>query len=268
MKRTSILVSLAGIAALMLPLSLIAQDEDAEAEAPAPLSDVWVMVVKPGMMTDFNEAMAAHLQFRKDAGESRTWQAFRVAVGHNMTPIQYRSCCFDWADLDAYEAASEEQGLGDNFNENVGQYVEHFHHYLERSDWENSHWPEDGTSGPYYGVTSWTNKEGSGPASGAAMEKMSQLAKTEGWAKDDNNWLWLSRIGGNDITAIASSYANYAEMAEEEQSFFEFAVEKLGEVEAAGMFKDFGSGFEDSDYTIWKYDGSISTPEDEEEGDE
>lgn len=262
MKRTSIIVSLAGVAVLALPLSLVAQDD---AEAPPPLSDVWMMVVKPGMMAEFNAAMAAHMQFRKDAGDSRSWQAYRVEVGHNMTPIGYRACCFDWADLDAYEVEDEEKGLGADFSENVGQYVEHFHHYLESSDWDNSHWPETGTSGPYYAVTSWTDKAGSGPEASAALNKMSQLAKNEGWADDDNNWLWLSRIGGNEITALVSSYENFADMAPPEQTFFDYAVDKLGEEEAGKMFAEFGSGFEDSDYTIWKYDESISTPADEEE---
>ena len=268
MRKTSYLVSLAGVAALMLPLSLLAQDEEAEAEAPAPLSDVWIVVVKPGMETQFNDAMATHLQFRKDAGESRTWQAYRVAVGHNIAPIQYRSCCFNWADLDDHQAEDTEKGLSDNFQATVGQYIEHYHHYLEQTDWENSHWPETGTSGPYYGVTSWTNKQGRGPAASAAMEKMSQLAITEGWANDDNNWLWLSRIGGDEMTAIASSYENYADMTPPEQSFFEYAVEQLGEEEAGEMFGEFGNGFDDSDYTIWVHDESISTPEDEVEAEE
>ncbi len=262
MKRTAFLVSMAGIAALVLPLSLMAQDEPTE--APEPLSDVWIMVVKPGMEEDFNAAMAAHVQFRKDAGESRSWQAYRVAVGHNMAPIQYRSCCFSWADLDDFEAEGTEKGLGENFQENVAQYVEHYHHYLEASDWENSHWPETGTSGPYYGVTSWKDKQGRGPAADQAKEKLSQLGITGGWATDDNNWLWLSRIGGDSITAIASSYENYAQMEEQEPTFFEFIMEELGAEEGGKLFNAFGTGFEDSDYTIWKHDESISTPADEE----
>lgn len=267
MRRTPILVSLAGIAALALPLSSIAQDEDA-AEAPPPLSDIWYMVVKPGMDTQFAEAMATHMQFRKDAGEGRSWQAYRVNVGHNMKPIQMRSCCFSWADLDSHDAAAAEAGLGENFQDNVAQYVEHYHHYFETTDWENSHWPATGTSGPYYGVTSYTVKTGRGPESDAALETMSQLAKNEGWANDDNNWLWLTQIGGDSTIAIVSSNANYAEMAPPEQSFFEFAAEKLGEEEAGKLFHDFSNGFTDSDYSIWKLDESISTPADEEEGEE
>lgn len=266
MKKTSHLVSFVGIAALMLPLSSIAQDE--EAEAPAPLSDVWMVVVKPGMEAQFNEAMAAHVRFRKDAGESREWQAYRVAVGHNMAPIQFRSCCFDWADLDTGVTENEELGISADFNENVAQYVEHFHHYLERTDWDNSHWPDTGTSGPYYGVTSWTHKQGRGPESNDAKELMSQLAKDEGYASDDNNWLWLSRLAGDNRTAIVSSFENYADMAPPEQSFYEFTVEKLGEVEADEMFADFAGGFSNSDYTIWILDESISTPADEEDGED
>lgn len=266
MKRTSYLVSLAGIAALTLPLSLFAQDE--EAEAPKPLSDVWMIVLKPGMEAQFNDAMATHMQFRKDAGESRSWQAYRVSVGHDIRPIQYRSCCFDWADLDDHVAESQDKGIGENFQATVAQYVEHYHHYLEEADWENSHWPETGTSGPYYGVRSWKNKQGRGPASSDAKETLSQLGITGGWATDENNWLWLSRIGGDSMTAIVSSFANYAQMEDDDPTFFEFVTEELGAEEAGAVFAAFGNGFEDSDYTIWRLDESISTPADEEEGEE
>ncbi len=256
MKKSSSIASLAGIALLALPLSLLAQEE----EAPAPLSDVWWVIVKPGMDADFATAMATHMQFRADAGETRSWNAYRVAVGHHIAPIQFRACCSEWADLDTYEAEDEEKGLSANFNENVAQYVEHYHHYLEESDWDNSHWPDEGTSGPYYGVTSWTGKQGAGPASGEAKDKMSQLALNEGWANADNNWLWVERIGGKDMIALVSSHENYADMAPPEQSFFEFATEKLGAEEAGAMFGAFSGGFSDSDYSIWVHDESLSTP--------
>jgi hypothetical protein len=261
MKKSSLRMSLLGIAALMLPLALFAQDE-AE-EAPGPLSDVWMIVVKPGMDAEFNAAMGAHMQFRADAGEANGWDAFRVAVGHDIRPIQMRSCCYEWADLDAQEAEDTELGLSAHFNENVGQFVDHYHHYLERADYENSHWP-DGSDGPYYGVTTWIEKQGAGPASGKAMEKMSQLALNDGWATEDNSWLWLSRIGGKDALLIASSFKDYADMAPPEQTFFEYAAEHMGEDEAGEMFKDFSKGFSDSDYTIWRHDESLSTPGDDE----
>jgi len=66
MKNTSILASLAGLVVIGLSFGAIAQDD--AAEAPKPLSDVWLMVVKPGMDAEFAEAMVAHMQFRKHAG--------------------------------------------------------------------------------------------------------------------------------------------------------------------------------------------------------
>jgi hypothetical protein len=263
MTKTSKWASLASVAILAMPLTLSAQDEEGADDAPPPLSDVWMMVVKPGMAAEFNEAMAAHLAFRKNAGESRDWQAYRVEVGHDMRPIQFRSCCFNWADMDTFDAEATEIGLVEHFQETVGEYVDHFHHYLERTDWENSHWPDSGTSGPFYAVTTWTNKQGRGPESGEAKKALSQVGKTEGWTNDDNNWLWLSRIGGDYKTAIVSSYENYADMEPPEQSYYDFVVEKLGEVEANELYDAWANGFDDSEYTIWRHDESLSTPADE-----
>ena len=62
------------------------------------------------------------------------------------------------------------------------------------------------------------------------------------------------------MIAIVSSYENYADMEPPEQSFFEFASEKLGAEEAGAMFSDFGNGFTDSEYTIWVRDESLSSP--------
>jgi len=258
MKR-SLVLTFAAI--LLLPLSLVAQEEGAD-EAPAPLSEVWMVIPKAGMDAEFAAAAAAEVAAQAEAGSSREWQAYRPVIGYKLNVVQYRSCCYDWADVDGAMAEDTELGLNDSWNENVDQYVEHYHHYFERTDWENSHWPDEGTSGPYFGVTSWSIKQGSGRASGQAKEKMSQLALNEGWANGDNNWLWLSRIGGKPMLAIVSSYDNYADMEPPEQGFFEYASEKLGAEEAGAMFSDFGNGFTGSDYTVWKYDESLSAPDD------
>jgi len=143
----------------------------------------------------------------------------------------------------------------------VDQYVDHMHRYLEYTDWENSNWSEGENDGPYFGVTSWTVKQGAGPASGAARKKMSQVAIDEGW---ESHWLWLSRIGGKPMTAVVSSFESYADMAPPEQNFFEFMIEKLGAEEAGAMFADFGSGYSGSDYTVWKLNPEMSDPADDE----
>lgn len=251
------------VAALLLPLGVLAQEEG-EDDTPAPLSSVWFIVPKNGMEAEFAEAAAAEIAARADKGESREWLAYRQVVGENLAVVQYRACCFNWADQDTHLAQDDDLGLSVSWNENVGPFVDHYHHYFERNDWENSHWPDTGTSGPLFGVTSWDVKQGSGPASGQAREKLSQIGITEDWASDSNNWLWLSRIGGAPKVMIVSSFENYADMEPPEQSFFEFLTEKLGEEEAGKLFAQFGSGFSSSDYTVWEYDESLSSPSSDE----
>ena len=259
MKKVSFIVS---VAALLLPLGVLADGH--EEEAPAPLHDVWFVVPIKGMEAEFIEAATEHMAFRAEAGESRQWWAYTVAAGHKTAPVQFRSCCFNWADIDAHVAEDAEKGLSADWNANVDQYVDHYHHYIERSDMENSHWPEDGTGGPYYGVTTWSYKPWSGPAPDEARKKLAQTALENGWASDDNNWMWLTREIGAPKLMIVSSYASFAEMEPPEQSFFEFITEQMGSAEEASeVFTVFNSGFSGSDFTIWEYNEALSTPSDD-----
>jgi len=259
MKKTSLATGLITMAAFLLPLGAVA-DHHEEAAAPPPLTEVWIVVPKAGMEAEFTAAATANLKYRAEQGDSRSWQAYRVALGENIRIVQFRACCFDWADQDAYEAEIAEKGLTQHWNETVHQYVDHYHHYLERMDAANSHWPDGEGDGPYFGATTWKVKQGAGPASDEARKKMSQFGIESGW---DGNWLWLSRIGGTPETSIVSSFASFADMAPPEQTFYAKMVEAMGEEETAQLFADFASGFSESSYTIWKHDTAMSMPDNE-----
>jgi hypothetical protein len=261
MRRKAVFAGLAAVAAFALPLSTMADSH----EAPGDLTDVWWVVPKQGMENEFTEAATAHMAFRKEQGEPRFWMAFRVVVGHNMRVVMFRHCCFDWADQDSYLAEESTAAIGADWNENVHPYVDHYHHYLEKIDWENSHWPDDeSTQGPYYTATSWTWKMGAGPGPDEARKKVSQMALEAGWAEAGNNWLWLSRLGGEPTIAIVTPSADFAGMAPPEPSFFEFIAEQTGSAEdAAAMLTTFGSGLAKEDTTIWVYDPDLSTPSDD-----
>lgn len=249
------------LAALLLPVGVVAQ----ESEAPPPLTDVWMMVAKAGMEPQFEDAIAAHMAFRAEKNDSRKWQTFTPVIGDKLNLYQFRACCFDWADEDAYGAEAEDKGFGKNWNENVHQYVDHYHHYLNRTDWENSYWPDEGTDGPYFGVTTWVLKEDAPSAAGKARKQMSQLAKDGGWGEKGSPWLWLHQIGGKDKLSLVSSKSSFADMAPPEQSFYEFASQQLGsEKKADAMFEQFSSGLASSDYTIWKRRKDLSSPSSDE----
>jgi hypothetical protein len=262
MKKISFVTSIIASLALLAPLSLFADGHEEADAAPAPLTEAWMVVPKAGMMSDFIKAATADAAIRQEKGDTRSWQAYTVAVGDNLNIVQFRACCFNWADQDTYMADSMEKGLGQNWQDNVHQYVDHYHHYFEYNDWENSHWPDGEGDGPYYVVTSWAQKQGAGPEAGEARKKMSQLAIEGDW---EGNWLWLFRIGGKPTTSIVSSFANFADMAPPEKEFSEFVGEQLGEEGAAALFSDFASGFSGSEYTIWKHHEGMSNSDADEE---
>ena len=263
MKKSSAVSSFLVTAALLVPLSVFADHHEEEAAAPA-MHDVWLVVPKQGMQEKFFAAIAADTALRIEGGDSRAWQVYTVAVGEHPNVVQIRYCCFDWADQDAYDVDEEGKGFNDHWAEKVAPLVEHYHRYFEISDMENSHWPDGEGDGPFYGVTTWSQKLGAGPASSAARVKMSQMAINDGWADSGQNWLWLSRVGGSPKISIVTSYENYAAMAPPEQSFFEFASEKMGAEEAGKLFSDFSSGFSSSDYTVWQHEPELSIPYPEE----
>lgn len=261
MRKWSVVFGFVGFAMLALPASALAQDEEA---APPSLTDVWLVVPKAGMESEFFAAIAADKELRDKKNDSRSWEVYTVEMGDHTNVVQFRACCFDWGDEDAYRIEEEEKGFSKHWNEKVEPYIDHYHRQYQKLDYENSHWPDGKGDGPFYGVTTWKIKAGSGPASGAARKKMSQLALNEGWASDENNWLWHWSLAGKPTLMIASSFASYADMAPPEQSFNEFAVEKLGEEEAGELFADFNSGLGGSDYTIWVHQPELSAaPADE-----
>lgn len=221
-------------------------------EKPKSLSDVWTFAPKAGMYDDFVAAMAEYKAWREEVGDSRSWNAYTPAVGEKLNRIGYRSCCYNYADQDAYIAEGIEKGYGEKFGEMVGPYVDHMHHHFDQADWENSHWTET-ADGPYYGVTTWTIDGGYHPKAYAARVKMSQLA-LDGWASDENQWLWLTSASGAPAISVVSSFSNYAEMEPPEVSFFEFVAGEVGsEDDAHALFKNFGKGKVTSDYTVWRH---------------
>ena len=238
---------IAAAAMLIAPLTAVADNHEGD------LSSVWIIAPKQGMTAEFEEALEEHAAVRAREGDSRDWQVYSVALGHNMGIYQIRHCCFDWADQDAYDADNADKGFGKHYQENVAQYVDHMHHYFERMDRENSYWPEDMPEMAYYGVTSWKLKQGASPESYEVRKQFSKVAADNGWG-DEEPWLWLTRIGGEPTLMIVSPYENFADMKPPEQDFFAFMVEKTGmdEAEVANMFQTFGSAFTSEDYTIWR----------------
>ena len=261
MSKTRLTGALAGFVALLFTFNAFA---DGHEEEPGAISDVWVFALKRGMEDEFAAAMSEHIAARKEMGEPRTWYAYRAEVGHHPGLIMYRSAPMSYADHDAY-LSTDFSEISAAFSENIDSLVDHFHHYIDSYDWENSHWPDNETTeGPLFTevVRKW--RPGGGYASNQARKKMSQVALNDGWAEKGHEWLWLDRTGGAPAQAIVFPNANYAGMAPTGEEFGAWFTEQLGSEEAvAEVFENWLSGFSSVDVTIWRLDPSLSTPSDE-----
>lgn len=253
---------LVGFVALLFSVTAYA---DAHEEDRGAISDVWVFAIKRGMEAEFETAMKEHMAVRKEMGEPRTWYAYSAEVGHHPGLIMYRSEPMSYADHDAY-LASDLAALGEIFGEKIDPLVDHYHHYIDSYDWENSHWPDDAsTEGPLFTevLRKW---KPAGGASNEARKRMSQVALNDGWAEKGHEWLWVNRTGGKPMQAIVFPRANYAEMAPTGDSFSGWLAEQVGSEEEAGeIIQTWLSGFSETIVTIWRHEPDLSTPSDDAE---
>ena len=246
----------AGMMLFAMPCSVLADNHEKEGA----LDDVWLVSPKRGMEAEFYEAAAAHMKWRSEQGESRSWDAYNVVLGNKPNIIMFRAGLFDWPEMDGFVQEDEEKGFGKHWNDNVDPFVDHYHHYFERMDFEHSYWPEDETGFRYYGVTTWVWKEDASYASSDARKKISKMLIDEGWGAQGNNWLWHSRVGGQPELKLVSGFKNFADMAPPEVTLFAFMTEKMGSSdEVRALFEEFGSGFKSSDYTVWAHNPNLST---------
>ena len=239
---------------LILPLSIQAQES-------GPLhSESWYVTVKPGHAAKFEEALKAHGAMRRDAGDPRTWTVYTPVTGENTQIYLLRTCCYSWHQIDSNTAwdADNPSVLGD-WMANVDPHIEKLGHYFYESDTANSHWPEDGNPPNYVGVTRYFVKAGEEDTFNSARHKLSQIALNQGWSESGKRWSWYTRVGGKPQVTLATPYDSYADMAPDEESFFNFLSRHLGADAAAELLDESRSATNGSHYAIWRWRRDLTT---------
>lgn len=219
----------------------------------------WVMWPKAGQAPEFEEAVKAHLAWRKAAGEGFGWSASQTVVGNDLTPYVFRAGPFHWKDLDAQAEWGVKAEALANWNEQVAAHVDRVEHYLMVWDPEHSLWT-DGEEYRYFGVSLLRLKPGVNLSFIDALKRLHKIAAEKEWS---HPWGVQWVVGGSEVDlAVVNPYRSYAEMAEPEPPFVKLAAETLGSEQGAkDLLTQFWASIETSNYLISAPRPDLSTRE-------
>lgn len=253
-KPMKFLIAALAILIFALPVTAVAADPV------PPLSEMWILAPKAGHSADFKKGIKAHMAFRQEHGDPRSWETYAPTLGDDLSRVAIRYCCLNWSDVDAYREWSQaNEKIGEHFQKHVAPYIDRSAHYFESSSWENSHWSE--ANGPYelFAVTEFNLKSGMAAEFDRARDKMSQIALNQGWASDEHTWIWSSRIGGKPQESIVIPHKNWASMERDEESFFRFLARVMKSEDAASkLMKELSETVWSTNYQVWRHVKELS----------
>lgn len=260
MKNLSAKLLLCLITALcgLTPLSIMAED------AMPPLAEEWLVTPKAHHLPDFHAALMEHVEVRRSHGDPWNWEIYSSFVGDDLSQYSIRFCCGNWPDFDAYEKwNSENPAVREHWMSTVDPHIEKLQHYYNIFDWDNSHWPNDGSTYGYVVVDEWNIKGGSEAQLAAARTKMSQIALNQGWSSAGNKWIWFDQLGGKAKVAIAIPHKNLSSLGGTGESFGDFLGKHMRSAEAgANLMQEFSSSTWERETTIWKHHPEFSAKDD------
>jgi hypothetical protein len=246
---------------ILLALSwLIAPTLGLAQEEPGPLAEIWIFTPKEDQRTEFFEGFEKHVKFRSEHGDPRAWQSYTPLLGDKLGRLAVRHCCANWADVDSYRQWDEDNEMvNDHYEAHVADHVEKVEHYFETLDWAHSHWSDAGGPFKYFAVTEFSILPGHGADFDEARDKMSQIAINQGWATDDRSWLWAKNVGGAATETIIIPHRNFASMASNRETFYDFLSRMMGSADAASeLMRQFSGSIAASDFQIWEHHKNLS----------
>ncbi len=251
---TALILALALQSLAIFPLVALAQAPSGN------LQDLWEISVKSGHKAEFEAAFRNYMAESKKADYPRELDVYTPDTGSVLGRYVVLSCCYSWADQDAYTAwHRQNRALLEMWDEEVAEHVESLKHYYYEMDFANSHWPDSDTAPAMMGVTQFSLAPGKVAQFHAARAELSQIAINQGWASSGKQWTWSDRIGGEPAAFLVVPFANYTAMTPGEQQIGGFLAEKMGPEKAAGLMDRITSSASSSSYGIWVHRPDLSS---------
>ncbi len=228
--------------------------------APAPaqvVSEIWQFTPRPGVGAGFEEALKAHVQFRKSQNDPWTWQVYQEIVGPDVGKYYVASWNHSWADFDAYDDWAGGPAAGAHFDATLGPLLEDMASSISQ-DGPISRFPDDPNYEPtLINVTEFYLIPGKQQGFQDAIQKFDEAIKGAGmpfyYTSD-----FLVAGGSGPTFSIAGFGESWAEFADPDPSMEQVMVEAYGEEEATRIFTAFSEAVHHWDSFVVRYRPDLS----------
>jgi hypothetical protein len=200
--------------------------------------------VKAGKSKEFHEALAKHVEWRKENGDPWSWATWEVVNGEGVGDFVFVSTNHDWADLDVYGDFGSEA-----FAEQVGPYVTETTAWIDMFDESISKWPEEQGKIMLVSVIEFQLKPGKHMQ---FVETVNKYHKTilEDERPVHYGWSWTLNGGPGGMVTLLLPFESWADMAGPEESMEEMMIRVHGKEKAMKLDQQFADTFSSSKSSI------------------
>jgi hypothetical protein len=207
------------------------------------LAQIWELAPKAGHGPAFQEALRAHMEYRKAQGDPWDWRIYQVVVGDNVGTFYAWSGNHTWSDFDAYMASDIPQTLSTHYGATVGPLAEPSRTWIEQGDTTLVRLPDNMDDQTLFTISEFQIVPGHQMAFSEAMTKFHEAMEQA----DAPVYYAVNYpvAGGTGPAMTMVGFAeNFAGMAEPDPTVEEIMMEVYGEEEATEIFQAFTSGLQ------------------------
>ncbi len=227
----------------------------AQPAADGNLAKHFLVDVKDGKAAEFEAAFKAHLQWRKEQGDTWEWLTFQLVNGEYLGDYVVRSGSHTWADMDAYQDFLDKGAV--HFWTSVGAYIDDVNSYIMQVDNSISRWPTDPGSARYLTVIDYWVKPTHTQVFLRTVKEIHEAIGTSGWPV---HYAWEATLnggpGGN--WALVLPYPNYAAMKGPDKTMMQMLTEVHGEGRTGEIMSSFAGTYERSESHIIRFRPDLS----------
>lgn len=251
------MISMIRAAMAVLVLWAMSPGAVAQEAEPGPIAFHYVLTPKAGHEDAFLTAMQAHMQWRRENGETWQWACYEVAAGMEAQEVNFRSGGHRWADRDAYESSAFGQRAAEQFRSTVAPHLASSRMFVDQDDADISAWPTDGVNRPLIRLVQMRLEPGKRAAWLEAVTAIHAALQKNGFPRG-YAFSWTVAGGPDPMVTLALPGAGWADFAEPDPNVYEVVVHELGEARAQELFAAYADAIESSESLIVRRNDEMS----------